>query len=65
VDEDGLRCSAKGCRAGAVVDLNWRNPRLHDASRIKHWLACETHEESLAQFLELRGFLLARERLPV
>jgi hypothetical protein len=59
------RCSAKGCRADATVDLRWRNPRLHDAARVKHWLACDEHEEFLAGFLARRGFLLGRERLPV
>lgn len=58
-----LRCSAKGCRAGATIDLQWRNPRLHDAARVKHWLACEGHTEHLADFLDRRGFLLARSPL--
>lgn len=57
------RCSAKGCRAAATVDLQWRNPRLHDAARVKHWLACAEHEEHLAQFLAVRGFLLGRSPL--
>lgn len=54
------RCSAKGCRAAASVDLQWRNPRLHDASRVKHWLACEDHADHLADYLSVRGFLLER-----
>jgi hypothetical protein len=54
------RCSAKGCRAAATVDLRWRNPKLHDASRVKHWLACDEHADRLADFLAVRGFLLAR-----
>jgi hypothetical protein len=55
------RCSAKGCRSAAVEDLAWRNPRLHDAARVKHWLACGEHGDSLAAFLSARGFLLGRE----
>ena len=55
-----LRCSARGCSVAATVDLAWRNPRLHDASRTKHWLACDAHADSLADFLARRGFLLAR-----
>jgi hypothetical protein len=55
-----LRCSAKGCRATAVEDLSWRNPRLHDTSRTKHWLACAEHADRLAEFLSVRGFLLER-----
>jgi hypothetical protein len=61
--DDVPRCSAKGCRAAAAVDLQWRNPRLHDQSRVKHWLACPAHEESLADFLAVRGFLLGRAPL--
>jgi hypothetical protein len=56
-----LRCSAKGCRAAATVDLVWRNPKLHDAAREKHWLACDEHEDFLADFLARRDFLLRRQ----
>jgi hypothetical protein len=55
-----LLCSAKGCRAAATVDLVWRNPKLHDAAREKHWLACAEHEEFLAAFLARRDFLIRR-----
>ena len=58
------RCSAKGCRAAATEDLSWRNPRLHDAARTKHWLACPEHGDHLADFLARRGFLLARTPMP-
>lgn len=51
-------CSARGCRAPATVDLRWRNPRLHDATRVKHWLACDEHAGQLADFLARRDFLL-------
>jgi hypothetical protein len=51
-------CSAKGCREVATTDLSWRNPRLHDAARVKHWLACPEHTETLGSFLRVRGFLL-------
>ncbi|WP_375490426.1 acetone carboxylase [uncultured Jatrophihabitans sp.] len=60
---DEPRCSAKGCRNAATVDLSWRNPRLHDASRDKHWLACDEHADSLADFLSRRNFLLGRDPL--
>lgn len=59
-DQPDARCSAKGCRAAATTDLSWRNPRLHDASRVKHWLACDEHADALAAFLSARGFLLGR-----
>lgn len=55
---DEPRCSAKGCRAAATTDLRWRNPALHGADRVKHWLACDAHADSLADFLARRGFLL-------
>jgi hypothetical protein len=60
--EPAPRCSAKGCRAEARWDLRWRNPRLHDAARVKVWLACDEHREHLAEFLSARGFLLGTDR---
>jgi hypothetical protein len=60
---DPLRCSARGCRAAATTALNWRNPKLHDAARVKRWLACDEHADHLADFLSRRGFLLARSAL--
>jgi hypothetical protein len=61
--EDAARCSAKGCRRAATEDLSWRNPRLHDPTRVKHWLACPEHGDDLAGFLSRRGFLLGRSPL--
>ncbi|HWK92341.1 MAG TPA: hypothetical protein VNR17_08745 [Luteimicrobium sp.] len=52
-----LVCSAKGCRDEAAWGLLWNNPRLHTPERRKVWLACDAHRQSLAEFLELRGFL--------
>lgn len=57
------RCSAKGCRADAVEDLRWRNPRIHDETRVKHWYGCPEHADHLAQYLSIRGFPL--ERVPL
>jgi hypothetical protein len=51
-------CSAKGCRATAVWALVWNNPKVHTPEREKLWHACEEHRVSLAEFLELRGFLI-------
>jgi hypothetical protein len=62
-DDEQLICSAKGCRAPATVALKWNNPKLHTPDRRKTWLACPDHEASLAEFLDIRGFL--REREPV
>ncbi len=55
--DDGLVCSAKGCRREATRALLWNNPKLHTAQRRKVWLACAEHEGSLGDFLRKRGFL--------
>ncbi|MDO5496075.1 MAG: hypothetical protein Q4G64_10200 [bacterium] len=49
-------CSARGCRAEAGYALLWRNPRIHDLSRTKIWLACEDHGGTLHEYLASRGF---------
>lgn len=49
-------CSARGCRAAAEYALLWRNPAIHDESRIKIWLACEVHGGTLHEYLASRGF---------
>ena len=56
-------CSAKGCRAPARHAVVWRNPKLHVEGRRKVWLACDEHQQSLADFVGLRGFLI--EVIPV
>jgi len=50
-------CSAKGCRRAAAYEVRWNNPKIHPPERRKVWLACEEHRESLADFLDRRGFL--------
>ena len=50
-------CSARGCRSAATWVLAWNNPRVHTPERRKNWAACEEHRESLAAFLDARGFL--------
>ena len=57
VEEAGIQCSAKGCRASAKWRLRWNNPKLHPPERRKTWLACEDHRESLGTFLDVRGLL--------
>ncbi|MEO7060294.1 MAG: hypothetical protein ABI083_11280 [Lapillicoccus sp.] len=52
-----LVCSAKGCRQPATRALLWNNPTLHTLERRKVWLACRAHEQSLGEFLSIRGFL--------
>ena len=56
-------CSAKGCRADAAHVLVWNNPSLHALDREKTWMACDDHRDSLAQHLDVRGFLRRVEPL--
>lgn len=56
-------CSARGCRAPASYALVWNNPKVHASEREKTWVACEEHRQSLADFLDLRGFLRRVEAL--
>lgn len=51
------QCSARGCRAAAVWQLRWNNPKIHTPDRRKVWLACEEHRDHLSSFLGSRGFL--------
>ena len=32
-DDEPMTCSAKGCRAPAVWELRWNNPKLHEPER--------------------------------
>lgn len=58
---DHPRCSAKGCTVGATWAILWRNPKIHDESRRKTWLACDEHRVTLTDFLGMRGFPLEVE----
>jgi len=51
-------CSSKGCREAAVWVISWRNPRIHDATRRKQWVACDAHLDHLRSFLAARSFPL-------
>ena len=53
---DDLVCSRKGCRAPATRAVLWRNPKIHDESRQKVWLACDEHEPFLQEYLARRSF---------
>ena len=50
------RCSSAGCGAPATWRVNWRNPRIHAADRVKVWLACDAHRTTLGDYLSTRGF---------
>ena len=51
-------CSRAGCRQGARWRVQWRNPKIHSADRVKVWLACDDHRGSLSDFVAKRGFLI-------
>jgi hypothetical protein len=61
VFSDTAVCSAKGCREVAAWSVVWNNPKLHSTDRRKVWLACDEHRQHLADFLDLRGFLIGVE----
>jgi hypothetical protein len=62
--DEPVTCSAKGCRAGAAHVLVWNNPKIHAPEREKTWVACDDHRQSLADHLDVRGFLRRVEPLP-
>ncbi|MEC5149648.1 hypothetical protein [Cryobacterium sp. GrIS_2_6] len=55
-DLDVPRCSRAGCREDARWRIDWRNPRIHTADRVKTWLACPDHVAYLREFLGARDF---------
>ncbi|MRG58453.1 hypothetical protein GE115_00975 [Agromyces sp. CFH 90414] len=55
-------CSRAGCRESATWRVDWRNPRIHDETRTKTWLACDEHVDYLRDFLASRSFPVAVER---
>ncbi|MBX3093497.1 MAG: hypothetical protein KF680_02995 [Cryobacterium sp.] len=55
-DASPTECSRAGCRQVASQKVNWRNPRIHSADRVKVWLACGEHVEFLRDYLASRGF---------
>ncbi|GIT81715.1 hypothetical protein LLS1_33840 [Leifsonia sp. LS1] len=58
-EPEPLTCSRAGCRETATWRIEWRNPRIHTADRVKVWLACAEHVEFLREFLAARDFPLA------
>lgn len=54
--ESRLVCSRAGCQADAAWNVNWRNPRIHTADRVKVWLACDEHRQYLYDYLATRSF---------
>ncbi|WP_460510650.1 hypothetical protein [Frigoribacterium salinisoli] len=39
-----------------MTAVHWRNPKLHDLTRVKTWTACAEHEGYLVEFLRARDF---------
>ena len=62
-DDELVQCSAKGCRLPAQHVLVWNNPKVHAPDREKTWVACDDHRGSLAEHLDVRGFLQRVEPL--
>lgn len=54
--DDSLICSAKGCREPAAWGVLWNNPKIHRPERLKVWLACDAHRETLEEFLSRRDY---------
>jgi hypothetical protein len=52
-------CSRAGCLEHATWRLEWRNPKIHAADRVKVWLACDEHVDFLREFLAARDFPLS------
>lgn len=53
-----LTCSRAGCLERATSRIEWRNPKIHSADRVKVWLACDEHVGYLREFLAARQFPL-------
>lgn len=49
-------CSRAGCAEPATWNVNWRNPKIHTADRVKIWLACDEHRQYLFDYLATRSF---------
>jgi hypothetical protein len=53
---EGRSCSRAGCSSPAAFTVNWRNPKIHSADRVKVWLACGAHVDYLRDYLAARDF---------
>ncbi len=53
---DEFECSRAACRSRATYQVIWRNPRIHDETRRKVWLACDEHVGFLSDYLRARDF---------
>lgn len=53
---DAPICSRAGCDSPATFTVNWRNPKIHTADRVKVWHACDEHVDFLRDYLGARDF---------
>ncbi|GAB3617536.1 hypothetical protein GCM10027416_20930 [Okibacterium endophyticum] len=58
-EPERFTCSRAGCSATATWRVEWRNPKIHTADRVKVWLACDAHRDYLRDFLRARDFPVA------
>ncbi|KZE90764.1 hypothetical protein [Microbacterium sp. TNHR37B] len=63
VEGAAVVCSRAGCRAEAVWQVVWRNPRIHAPERRKIWSACDEHRAFLRDYLAARDFPVSVEPL--
>jgi hypothetical protein len=53
-----VKCSRAGCQDTAAFEVIWRNPKIHDETRRKVWLACGEHQQFLVDYLAVRSFFI-------
>lgn len=56
IDDSDAICSRAGCSSPARFTVNWRNPTIHSADRVKVWHACAEHVDFLRDYLSTRDF---------
>jgi hypothetical protein len=56
LEPERFTCSRAGCGSQAQWRIQWRNPKIHAADRVKVWLACAEHVDYLRDFLAARDF---------
>jgi len=51
-----IRCSRSACTQKPEWEIQWRNPKIHAADRVKVWLSCAEHRAYFIGYLEQRNF---------
>jgi hypothetical protein len=52
------KCSRAGCSEPAKFLIEWRNPKIHSADRVKLWSSCDEHRSYLVDYLQTRSMYL-------